>query len=79
MMTHMCTMLESKCLPNIGDLENTCMHHVQDIYREELTHDGGVSSVLDASHGVDAREDGADVVLVELDGVGVREEVVRSR
>ena len=44
-----------------------------------LTHDGGVGAVGDAGDGVDAREHGADVVLVELDGVGVREEVVAVR
>ena len=41
-----------------------------------LTHYGRVCAVLDASHRVDAGEDGADVVLVELDGVGVCEEVI---
>ena len=44
-----------------------------------LTHDGGVGAVGDAGDGVDTREDGADVVLVQLDGVGVREEVVAVR
>ena len=44
-----------------------------------LTHDGGVGAVGDASDSVDARQHGADVVLVELNGVGVREEVVAVR
>ena len=44
-----------------------------------LTHNGGVGAVGDTGDGVDAREDGADVVLVELDSVGVREEVVAVR
>ena len=48
-------------------------------WESALTHDGGVGAVGDAGDGVDAREDGADVVLVQLDGVRIREEVVAVR
>jgi hypothetical protein len=41
-----------------------------------LTHDGRVRAVGDACNGVHAGEDSADVVLEQLSGVGVREEVV---
>lgn len=55
------------------------MHKVQGMWLlglDQLTHDGRVCAVLNTSHGVDAGEDSADVVLVELDGVGVCEEVI---
>ena len=44
-----------------------------------LTHDSGVGAVGDAGEGVDACKDGADVVLVKLDGIGVCEEVIAVR
>ena len=45
-------------------------------YGGVLTHDGGVVAVGDAGNGVDARQHGLHMVLVQLDGVGVRVEVV---
>lgn len=43
------------------------------------THDGGVVAIGDASDSVDARQHRLHVVLVQLDGVGVRVEVVTGQ
>lgn len=43
-----------------------------------LTHDGGVRSVWYTGHTVDTGEDGPDVVLVQLDGIGVCEEIIAA-
>ncbi len=40
------------------------------------TEDGGVAAVCDARNSVDAREHCLDVVLVQVDGIPVAEEVI---
>lgn len=51
---------------------------VQGLFRA-FTHDGGVVAVGDAGDSVDSREHGAHVVLVQLDRVGVRVEIVTAQ